>query len=624
METLERWLRERPMAVSLLLALLVSYALGTNGVVSEDVMPFGDSEHYVLRGMELYGYLHTGQWARFWDLFTLPQQSLAPPHYWLFFLLPQGCASMTSYGVIQGLTTYGLLAFGVWSLCRALDRGEWTPALFLLCASQNISLDASYFYFTDVPFLAVGTIALAWQIRAWRDSKWQSSLLSGIGAGLMFWVKAPNAIVFLGTYVLAEFFRVLLVWFATKKGSAEPSAIAPTSRKNLTLHAMAIMAGFVPVTILALACGGFQSIVRLVDANEVSGLFTTALQCTGLWRLFYFPLCLTFFYHAVLMIIIFAAIGFAAWWLNRRPKASASAPLLDANFSALLLLPLLAASIALGELFSFGMENKEMRSLLLVLPVLWLSIFRVLEKWRVRPGLVFLAAVAYVACAYAQILSNAFGSREVGTGSYQLKDDWLTRFPTYHYAGPTGIGMTNNLLTLIQQAFPDGGKVAIGTEQLYLTSESLSWALQHNLVLHGQQPIYEFDNFLANDGRYSRSALVNACGMLVFVHPSLQYSQAVQAASVALIKFSDGTWGKEGLAHLTPLQTSSGEMLGCLVAMKQPLTDAQVSQLIAATHAAELPPDVEFNPGVYRRLSWQECWTILTRWKEKRMGEGKP
>ena len=425
METLERWLRERPLVVSLLLALGVSYGLGTNGVVSEDVMPFGDGEHYVLRGMTLYGHLHSGQWAQFRDVFTLPRQSLAPPHYWLFFLLPQGWASVTSYGVVQAVTTYGLLALGTWALCRALDRAEWAPALFLLCASQNISLDESYFYFADVPFLALGTVALAWQVRAWRDVSWRNSLLSGAGAGLMFWVKAPNAIIFTGTYLLAEMARIALVWLASKRyaGTRRAQGI------DLARHVAAAGAGVVPVALLALACGGFQSIIQLIDANEVSGLFATTLECAGLFRLFYFPLCLTFFYHAEAMVVIFAVMGVAAYKMNRSRAASSPPPSPGAPFPALRLLPLAVAYLVLGEFFSFGMENKEMRSLLLVLPVFWLLVLWALERWRVRPGLIFPAAGAYVLCAYAQILFNSFESREVGSESYQLKDDWLSRFP---------------------------------------------------------------------------------------------------------------------------------------------------------------------------------------------------
>ena len=222
METLERWLRSRPLGISLLLAVVVCFCLSADGIVSEDAMPFGDGEHYVMRALTLYGFLHTGQWAQFWNVFTLPKQSLAPLHYWLFFLLPQSWASFTAYAVVQVVTTYGLMALGAWQMCRVLERPEWTPAFFLLCASQNISLDFSFFYFADIPFMAVGMLALAWQMRAWRDATWISSLLSGAGAGLVFWVKPPNALIFAATYVIAELARVFLVW----RANPEPWPVA--------------------------------------------------------------------------------------------------------------------------------------------------------------------------------------------------------------------------------------------------------------------------------------------------------------------------------------------------------------------------------------------------------------
>jgi hypothetical protein len=392
METLERWLRRRPLQISLALAAIVCLVLSADGIVSEDAMPFGDGEHYVMRALTLYGFLHTGQWSQFWNVFTLPKQSIAPLHYWLFFLLPQSWASFSAYGVIQVVTTYALMVLGASQLCRALDRPEWTPPLFLLCASQNISLDFSFFYFADIPFMAVGMLALAWQMRAWKNAGWQGSLLSGVGLGLTFWVKPPNALIFAATFFIAEIARAILVWW---KNPAPSSARI----KALSRHAIALAAGFLPVTLAALACGGFQSIVRLINVNEVSDIFATTLKCTGLLRLFYFPLCLTFFYHAVAMAWIFALAGVAALKLSQQKKPDPIAPARE-RFPMQLLQPLLIAYLILGEFFSFGEECKVMRSLLLLIPVMWLGIFWVLEKWKMPPGVVFLATVAYVGCAY--------------------------------------------------------------------------------------------------------------------------------------------------------------------------------------------------------------------------------
>ena len=426
------WLSKWPLAIALLLALVMSLCLCLEGAVSENALPFGDGEHYVLRCMTLYGFLHSGQWAKFWDVFTLPRQSLAPLHYWLFFLLPEAWASLVSYGLIQLATTYGVLAFGTWALCRALDRPEWTAALFVLCAVQNISMDPSYFYFADFSFFAMGTLALAWQIRAWRDRTWSNSMLSGAGVGLLFWLKAPNAIIFLGTYLVAELVWIALTWIETRRSFVENGRTDFSGiriwRTTVVAHALAAGAGFIPVAFLALVvCGGFQSIIRLIDLNEVSGVFTTTLECTGLLRLLYFPLCLAFFYHAIVMMWVFSFVCLVAFVMNRRSDGVAPAPRPGPGFLATGFLPLLCAYLALGEFFSFGMENKEMRSLLLVLPVMWLGIFWILERLRVRPTLVLAAALAYAACGYSQTLLNGFRSREVSTESFQLKNDWLAR-----------------------------------------------------------------------------------------------------------------------------------------------------------------------------------------------------
>ena len=228
----------------------------------------------------------------------------------------------------------------------------------------------------------------------------------------MFWVKAPNAIIFAGTFLVAEIVHAAWTW---RDGDA---------RKNLFRHALAVFAGIIPVTLLALACGAAESIVRLVDTNEVSGLFTTTLTCTGIFRLLYFPLCLTFFYHTVAMVVIFAVVGITAYKMN---PVGALPPITRASFPVALLVPLIIAYVLLGLFFSFGMAFKSMRFLLMIMPVLWLTIFWLAERRRVRPGLLMLAVIAYAFCGFTQILTGSFESQNVSSESYQLERDWLTR-----------------------------------------------------------------------------------------------------------------------------------------------------------------------------------------------------
>ena len=609
---LEKALRERPLVFTLIMAAFVVWGLSIDGVISEQALPFGDGEHYALRAMTLYGFLHSGQWSRFWDVFTFPKQSLAPLHYWLFFLLPRAWAGMTAYGVVQGVTTYLLLALGIWTLCREMDRPAWTPALFLLCAVQNTSIDDSYFYFADMPFMAMAIMALAWQVRAWRKGDWQSSVASGVGLGLLFWVKAPNAIIFTVTYLIAEIVYAVIAWRESK--SEYPW------RDRIARHLAAVVLGSVPIILAALVCGGFQSIIRQIEQNEVSDIFATTLHGPGLLRLFYFPLCLTFFYHAGMMTLVLAVMGIAAWKMNRGPIMAGASPFPQTPFPASRLLPLMAAYVVLGEFFSFGEECKGMRSLLVLLPVMWLAVFWVLEKWRVRPGLVFLAALAYGGIAFSQILFNTFGTMDVPTEGYQLEGDWLGRLPQDHGNAPQNVGLTDSLLDMLRHALPDGGKVAIGSEQIHVTSESLAWDLQHNLALRGEPAPFIFENFLQVDGKCCRSALVNARAVIFYVHPALQYSRAVYDESGNLLRYIAATWPGEKLAQILPLKTEDDQILGALVITAAPLTDAQVTRLIEATNSVELPPDSQFNPPVEKRLTWAEYSDILQRWKNKRLG----
>ena len=55
------------------LAGLFLWIITANGLISSNVVPFCDGYHYALRAFTLYGYLHSGQWTRFCDYFTLPR-----------------------------------------------------------------------------------------------------------------------------------------------------------------------------------------------------------------------------------------------------------------------------------------------------------------------------------------------------------------------------------------------------------------------------------------------------------------------------------------------------------------------------------------------------------------------
>ena len=625
MEYLEVCLKRWALTITLALALLVSYLLGSCGVVGAEAMPYGDGQVYAVRAFTLYGYLHSGQWAQFWGLFTLPKQStLAPPHYWIFFLLPQSWASVTTYGVAQGVATYLLLALGTWGMCRALDRQEWAPVFFLLCASQNLSLEFSFYYFSDVPFFAVGTVALAAQMRAWQQNTLSASILSGALAALMFLVKPANAILFAFTYALAEIVRIGLGIWQAKRGERTRKL----AEQNLGRHFAGILIGFIPILLLVMVSGGLFSIMYLVDANETTDLYPTHLDCTGLKRLFYFPLCLTYFYNTFLMALVAMIVGTITLVLLRREKKD-PAVVIDRSFPFEGLLPLVVAYLVFGEYFYFGMSTKTMRALLLVLPPLWLLVFWIAERCRIRLAVLSLGMTGYVLCAYAQVFFNAFPATPVQAEGYQLSGDWLMRFPPPITTNQHSVGLTRFLLDYVHHFYPLGGKIAVGSDRLYITSESLTWYEDANLLLHGQPPIYHFNNFLRVDGYYRRPPLSGANGIILYTHQGLQYSQPVFNGTIALLNYAHAQWElRDHLASLIPIQAQENDGskvdLGWLIYFKTPMTDQQIADAIAATHAPGYAADEEEFAHLHtRHLTWADYLDIFTRWKQKHFGPFK-
>ncbi len=263
-----------------------------------------------------------------------------------------------------------------------------------------------------------------------------------------------------------------------------------------------------------------------------------------------------------------------------------------------------------------------MRVLLVLLPVAWLAVFWMLEIWRVRAGVLFLAVMAYSTCVYSQMIFNTFGSNAVvNPQDYQLEGDWLSRLPHYRDINPTSIKMTELLLNLVRQQTPKGSKVAVSSEQIFVTSESLLWVLQHKQALQGKESQYHFENFLTYRGEYRREALRDARSILIIIHPSFQYSREVQAISIALVHYIGQKWMDDGpVAQIVGVGKNEQEPLGYLLVFKQPVTDAQISELIAATNGTEFMQGTAVNMLNDKRLSWKECGELLVRWRQKRLG----
>lgn len=607
------------MAICLALGLIITCLLSSYGVVGPDAMPFGDGQRYAIRAFTLYGYLHSGQWSQFWNLFTLNKTSvLAPLHYWFFFLLPQGWAGSTAYGAILGLTNYLVLAFGTWAMCQALDRKEWAPLLFLLLASQNISLDFTYYYFCDVPFFALGTVAFAAQLRAWQKNNISASILSGVLAALLFLVKPANAAIFAITYALAEAVHVGINAWQAHKGRSN----GILSGQGFRQHLVGIALGFFSILFLAVSFGAMQTIMRLIDANEISNLFPIHLDCTGVMRLLYFPLCLTYFYNATLMLVVVIIIASFTLFLCYRRRGHRLVEKLQA-FPLDRLLPLLVAYLILGEYYSFGMDTKTMRSLLLVLPSLWLLVFWMVERFRVRLAIFSLGILFYVLCAYSQVFFQSFPCKVTYAENYQLTDDWLTRFPPPIYVNKGGVICTRGLLNYVHYAVPTGGNIAVGSDQIYWNSDSLDWFENSGLLLQGKTPIYNFNTFLRSDGCYERQALIGAKGMLLYTDPSVRYSNAVYRVTQYLVLYGEKQWSdRDHVISILPLvaktQNGYNEIMGYVFVFKQPMSEQQIAAAISATHSPGYAVNQEQFSALHdRRLTWLDCRDILFRWVRK-------
>jgi hypothetical protein len=497
-------LEKRPLAVALLIAALVAAFLATQ-VISSRVTPYTDGNHYVQRAFALYGFLHTGQWGKFWELFTLPRQTLLPPQYPLFWLMPRAWAGIAAYGAVQLLVNFGILALANWNLCRVFGRPTWTPALFLLCACENYSFDYPYFFFLDLTFAALATLALSFQVDAWRWPSTRTGAIAGAATGFLFWVKPANALIFTAIFLLCEALWAAWPLFA-KAG--------PRDWRPWRPRVIGWLAGFVPVTLLAGLCGAWQTFFLLIQNNELSHEWETHLQVTGLLRLFYFPLCFAYFYNAVIVLLLACGLLAAARWMRRDPAAETTAT--AGPFPARALWVLVLGYAIFGEFFSFWVLVKTMRALVFMLPVLWLLLFRLAERARVRPEWLFLGALAYGAVLADQVATDSFESKPLLPDKFLLADNWYDLPMAWiHYA--PGYGIVTHLRDVIAGQLPQGGRVGVTTERVFLDGRSLALQLNGEALLDGRAPRYSCVRLFDAEGRDSPAAFLTADALILYV-----------------------------------------------------------------------------------------------------------
>jgi hypothetical protein len=374
-----------------------------------------------------------------------------------------------------------------------------------------------------------------------------------------------------------------------------------------------LLAGFVPVVLLALACGAGQSIFQLILTNELDPEWETQLVVSGLLRLFYFPLVFGYFYHVIVMLFLAAGIFFVSRIFHDEGEPS-SAP-----FPGRALLALAIAGTIFGEFFSFWILVKTMRALLFLLPIFWLLLFRLAEKLRVRADWLFAGAVLYTGVLTLQVTSDFFRSKPLAPDKYLLADDWYNYLPMAwrHYG--QGYGIVTQLCSDVRTELPGGGRLGLTTERVFIDGRSLSLRLNGDALLDGRPPAWSCVRIFDVDGRYSPNALSTANGLIVYVARNAQYSNFTWRECTNLLAYIPNHWA--GPTDIVQVDNPEGRLLGYYVPLRRPLTAEQIAQGMQACGAPGVMPDDRLDEYIYgRRLTWRQCLHTLHLWLSKRFG----
>ncbi len=592
-------LHSRPICVGL--ALLIAVILSLH-IASGSVIPIADGEGYAIRAFALYGYLHTGQWGAFWKLLVRPSQSILPPHDVLFFLLPAGFAGTVSYAILQNLTTYLILAYAGWKAALVLERPAWAPIIFLLVGVNNIALIDFYDFFVDALFMAVGFWVIALQMNAWKEDRAATGFLSGLALGLLFFIKPANALIFLATYLLSELFYAMGV-LGMEKGQRRACL------GNLLRQGGYRFAGFFPVVVLATICGGAQSILQLIDHNEVHYQMVP-IEAGGLLRLFYFPLCLAACYHVlVLGGLIAAAVVFCRW---RSAKESAeTAPVFPLRY----LLPIALSYLIFGEFLSFWMVVKPVRALLVMLPILGFFLCWLWERRRLRLEALAVAAFVYAGVAFSQKAFDLLGTRDqLVEANYQLTwSSWWEMPSPWHRAG----NLSQAICSSIRADAPPAGIICVNAIEI---RNALTWRLNNEELLLGKPAPYEVRNLFNYKGEYYEQALNGAAMVALITFQPVQASRAAWLQSLGILSYGDDEWVGPGLARASALPSVQGQPVGTKFIFEHPLTEADVDRANQSAALAGAVRDTSGAPEAFygRHYSRAEAWQLLVAWFNKR------
>ena len=554
---MENLLLARSRQLCLGLALLISAIFIIHGMRSP-LSPIADGAGYATRAFALYGFLHTGQLGNFFDLLCHPHQSICTPCQLLFFLMPKFLAGTRCYYFLQILTANLLLAWAMIELTETLARPQWGPPVFLLCAVNNVALTDFYAFYVDMTFFALGLWVIARQVQAWQLHTRAASLVAGAGLASLFIVKPANALVFLGTYFLSEFFRAAIVLVTERHDSAPVRALRG--------HWLFTLLGFVPVFLVAWLLGAAQSILLLIDWNEVQQT-AEPVACGGLLRLLYFPLCFSACYHALILgaLLLFAFVA-GRWLTNQQDKTPPA-------FPPGLLLPLVLAYLVLGLFFSFWMIDRPMRSLLLMLPIGWFLVALGWEKSRGRIALLFAAAIVYAFLAFSQKAFDVFKSKgQLLEDTYQLTASSWSEFPA---AWRKGLSLNQYICELVSAKMPPRQIICINSIEL---RDSLSWRLQHQDLLDGKPPAYQVRNLFDYQGNYFPQSLAGADRVVLITFFPAPPLKNIWLETSEFMDYASLKWNRPGVGRMLMFPRLENQPIGYDIWLDHPLAATEIDQ----------------------------------------------
>lgn len=584
---------------SLLLCLTAAIVISlfhTYGNLDARILPFGDSSGFYKRALTTYGLFHSGQLADAFQLLIEPSKNLFPSTV-LFLLLPPSMADSAGYGLITILSWHIFTALGLWVFLKTFNREQFVIPVLLLVSANNHAFDPTYQFYMDFPFMSLSLLSVSFAVSALKKMTPKSMMIAGAIATLPFFAKPPNALI--NTVLIGLFMAgVLLTNTITSKQKG--------GWITLFKQAGFCAAGFLPLFALACVFGTLESIVDTIYLNESAGIFNTTLVETGLKRTFYFPLCLSFYYNIFLLagfFIILSAFRFVPQC--KRFSLKETDRILKNNQPIFIWL-VAVFLLFWGCHFSFILKNKLIRSLPLMLPIIWSLIFLCTPFRKLKLRIIIPACCLLFLIPFTQAKQGFVKNKQNRNPEYySLTGDWLTRLPAQYpdLAGSSQI--THNLKTLLEQSGLHQGKVMVGTQMISWNSDSLDTLCNSPTRRNGKTPDYAFTMFMPGNYKIPvRHSLENANGMLLILEPRVQYNRLLYKTSVDLTNYAFQQWkGKVADVNVTYNQLKQPAV--CVIRFYKPMSDAILNQLAEDLYAGTFS-DVAKKSSRFSDLPLQE------------------